>query len=336
MPSIKDVAKKSGYSISTVSKALNGYKDVSQKAKEKIIKIAEEMNYVPDLALKNLTKKENSIIAVIFSGLRKDGAADGITYNIMSGVYEYTCKKNYDLIVYTTNASKQNETSYYRFCKERNIDGAIVHGISTDDPYFRELISSELPCVIIDIYTDNEKVGFVSIDNVKASMEATEYLIGTGHKNIAMVNGNPNAVVTKLREEGFKSALEKNNIDNSHIVYGDYSRKKAYNEAFKLLQLQPEITAIFCASDLMALGVYEAAKKLELSIPDDLSVIGFDNIPLASFVSPPLTTIKQDMHRIGYEAAKLLKSIIRNEKIKISKLLDYDLIIRDSTKAIKK
>lgn len=336
MATIRDIAKKSGYSISTVSKALNGYEDISPEAKNKIIRIAEEIHYIPNLRSKNLSRREKSSIAFIFSGLKKDGAADGIIYNIMAGAYAYATNMNYDVQIYTTNVSKQKEISYYRFCKERNIEGAVVQGISTDDPYFTELVNSNLPCVLIDICTDNQNVGFISIDNVKAAQEATNYLIGIGHRNIAMINGRPNAFVSQLREEGFRKALGEKNIEinENWIVSGDFSRSKAYNEAYKLLQLYPEITAIFCASDLMALSVYEAAEKLGISIPDDLSVVGFDNIPLSSFISPKLTTVKQDMYKIGYEAAKLLKSIIKGEKIERHKIMDYELLIRDSTKVI--
>jgi len=336
MTTIKDVAKKSGYSISTVSKALNGYKDISEKAKNKIIKVAEELNYVPDLSLKNITKRESRSIAVIFSGLSKDGAADGIMYNIIAGAFEYANSVNYDVKIFTINAAIQKEISYFRFCKERNIEGAIVMGISSDDPYFEEIISSKLPVVLIDILTENMNVGVVSIDHEKAAQEATNYLIGIGHKNIAMINGKKNAVVSKLRENGFKKVLEENNmkVNEKWIAYGDFSRQKAFNETYKLLQLYPEITAIFCASDIMAIGVYEAAEKLGISIPDDLSIVGFDNIPLASFITPKLTTVKQDMYKNGYEAAKLLRFIIKNENIERHKILTHELLVRDSTKAI--
>lgn len=336
MGTLRDISKLTGFSISTISKALNGYSDVSDKTKEIIISAAEKLNYYPDYESHKLQKRDTKTIALIIRGLA-DSNHDGdpVISDIIKGVAMYSLESDIDMALYHLSNDRQRQISYYKFCKSRNIDGAILLGFGMNDPYIFEAKNTSYPIVLFDAFLKNDSTNFgsVTIDNVKWARQATQYLIDTGHKTIAFINGRKEAQVSILREEGYRSAIYKasQNIDESLIEYGDFMQKRAYNAALKLLQTRSEIDAIFCASDMMATGVYEAARELGLRIPEDLSVIGFDGVPLSKYIQPPLTTVKQDFVKMAYKSAELLRNIVYQHQQSTTIIVEAELIIREST-----
>jgi LacI family transcriptional regulator len=215
------------------------------------------------------------------------------------------------------------------------VEGAIVEGLRLSDPYIEEIKRTQIPTVLIDIPILTDKVGYVSSDNVQAAFEATSYLIKLGHRNIGFINGHNDAAVSFERLEGYKKALEKNNIPykEEYVVFDDFTQEGGYNSFKTLIFENPEITAIFHASDLMAIGSFKAAKDLGMKVPDDISIVGFDDIELASLITPGLTTIRQDTFKMGYNAAKHLLSIIKGEKPQHI-VIPHKLVIRDSARKI--
>lgn len=338
MATLKEISEKTGYSLSTVSKALNGYEDVSRIAKQRIIKIAEELNYYPNYKLKKVKKRDTKSIALIINGFSKNNEGSTLLYDLMAGIFNYASLHNIEMVVYTMDKQKQNHVSYYEFCRTRNIDGAILSGIALDDPYFQELEKSNLPIVMIDILLENksERVGAVTVPNREAERRATDFLIRMGHREIAFLNGKKVAQVSNEREAGFLQAMREHNLEvaNHRILYGDFFFERAFNEALRLLQTDHEITAFVCASDIMAFGVYEACQKLELQIPEDISVVGFDGLPISRYVSPKLTTVEQDMYAMGEKAAEMLREIIVTQKEGAVIFAECNLVIRDSVRKI--
>lgn len=333
MTTIKDIAKVTGYSVTTVSRALNGYSDVSDKTKKKIKAVATELNYSPNVLARSLVMNKTKTIGLLVSGLTRESVKDNFTYEVICGINDYVGQIDYDLVVFNTSTTKQKEKSYIQLCRERRIEGVIIQGIKTDDIYLQEIINSDLPCVLVDIPIETETVGYVTTDNIQGAKQAVKYLIDTGHKHIAMINGHSKAIVSKLRYEGYKQALEESGIEmkEEYIRDGAFKEDVALKVAKDLLINNTEITAIFCASDLMALGVLKAAKELNIDVPKQLSVIGYDDIILASYTTPTLTTIAQDKYQMGYEATKLLISILEGNEIEHSRILNNKLIIREST-----
>ena len=181
MTTIKDVAKKAGVSISVVSKAFNNYIDVSEKTRQRIFDIAKELNYTPNVVAKNLSSKKQMTIGLISSGVLNNNEKDNNAFDIFKGVYTAVEESQFELSIYLIDSLRQKQKSYAQYCRERNIGGAILQGIRTDDPYYKELIDTNIPCVIVDIMTEmnNGLIGSVSIDNAKASKEIAVYLIGT-------------------------------------------------------------------------------------------------------------------------------------------------------------
>ncbi|OQP07734.1 LacI family transcriptional regulator [Geobacillus sp. 46C-IIa] len=333
MTTIKDIAKAAGVSITTVSRALNGYSDVNENTRQKIIDIAKQLNYSPNTLARGLVMNKSKTIGLLVSGLTRDSAKDNFTFEVLAGVNEYVSEVDYDMVLFSTTSTKQREKTYTQLCRERRVDGAILQGIRTDDPYLHEVVESNIPCVLIDIPIESKTVGYVTTDNVLGAKKAVRHLIELGHKRIAMINGYEYAFVSEQRLKGFKEALLEAGLPVREywIANGAFREEIAEQEALRLLQHYPEITAFFCASDLMALGVIKAAKRLGKQVPDDVAVIGYDDIILASYSAPSLSTIAQDKFAMGYEAAMLLIAMLEGKADSHVKILQTELKVREST-----
>lgn len=333
MTTIKDIAKAAGVSITTVSRALNGYHDVNEKTRQKIIDIAKQLNYSPNTLARGLVMNKSKTIGLLVSGLTRESAKDNFTFEVLAGVNQYVSEVDYDMVLFSTTSTKQREKTYTQLCRERRVDGAILQGIRSDDPYLQEVVESDIPCVLIDIPIESETVGYVTTDNVLGAKKAVEHLISLGHKNIAMINGYKYAFVSEQRLKGYKEALSEAGlpIHEEWIADGAFREDAAEAEALRLLTEYPCISAFFCASDLMALGVMKAVKRVGKQIPDDVAVIGYDDIILASYATPALSTVAQNIFAMGYEAAKLLIHMLEGKAESHVKILETELKIREST-----
>ncbi|MFG6494569.1 LacI family DNA-binding transcriptional regulator [Fictibacillus sp. UD] len=333
MATIRDVAKKAGVSVTTVSRALNGYSDVNEKTRERIKQIARELSYSPNLLARSLVMKKTKTIGLLVSGLRIEGSKDNFTFEVLCGVNDCAGDLGYELVLISTDSKKQQEKTYNQLCKERKVEGVILQGIKTDDPYLDEVLKSDIPCILIDIPMESESVGYVTTDNKMGAQTAVEHLTKLGHRNIGMVNGHSQAFVSQERLEGYQQALEKNGLvfNGNYVVDGAFLEETAEQVTTDLLQEHPEITALFCASDLMAMGAIRAAKKMGKTLPDDLSIVGFDNIILSAYCTPSLSTVAQDRYQLGVEATILLTNMLEGNLAKKSKVLHTDFIKREST-----
>jgi DNA-binding LacI/PurR family transcriptional regulator len=335
---IKDVAKHAGVTIGTVSRAINGYKDISPETKERIFQSIKELGYTPNVIARGLSSKTAFNIGFIVSGLLDSNDNDNLWYLMLKGVYRFASENDLEVSVYATDSKRQQKKSYARFCRERNIAGAILSGITTTDAYFKELVDSDIPCVVIDVPIAVNKVGCVSIDNIKASREMTEYLIEQNHRKFLVIAGKKNAAVTLERLAGIKEGMCGKGIDlpDSNIIYCDFSEEKAYNSAkeYILKNGKNGATAFICMSDIMAIGVINAIKDTGYAVPDDFSVTGFDDIPLAEYIRPALTTVRQDMSQNGYHGAALLKKIIEDPREVKHVYIPHEIVIRASVKKL--
>lgn len=334
MATIKDIAKEAGVSVTTVSRALNGYSDVNDKTRKRIEDTAKKLDYSPNSLARSLVMNKSQTIGLLVSELNRSGAKDMFTYEVMCGINDSAADVGYDLVLFSTNTVKQKQKSYTQLCRERQVEGVIMQGIKKDDPYIQEVIESNIPCVFVDVEEKGENVGYVTTNNIEGAQLAVDHLISLGHKKIAMVNGHEQAHVSAKRKKGYKKSLEQAGIpfQEDYIINGEFLEATAETAAYTFLKEHPEVTAVFCASDLMALGVMHAAKRLGKSIPEDLSVVGFDDIILAEYTNPPLTTVSQDKYQMGYEAAKLLTSMLRKkEDISLHTTLQNQLIVRETT-----
>lgn len=335
MATIKEVAKKANVSVSVVSKAFNNYKDVKEETRQRIFAVAQELNYTPNINAKNLSSKKQMTIGLISSGVLNDNEKDNNAFDIFKGVYQAVSESRFDLSIYLIDSKKQKQQSYVQYCRERNIGGAILQGIRTDDQYYKELIDTSLPCVVLDIMStaENGLIGTVSIDNAQAGKEIAAYLLDRNHRKIVVIAGTEETYVNKERMKGVERALDSRGLDLGAVTVlnADFSEEKAYVLAKNELE-HNEPTAFLCFSDLMAIGVMKAVNEKGLRIPEDISITGFDDLIFSRYTYPALTTIHQDFVEIGRSAAQLLQDIKEGKKKQQHVWVEHRLIERESVK----
>lgn len=335
MASIKDIADKAGVSVSTVSRTLNNYTDVSPKTREKILAIAKEYNYFPNAVARSLVQKKTHTIGIFFGNMVNSGFDHPFFLDVISAVRERVGNAGYDLLIFT-NKNKERAT-YMTLCKERSVDGVVLlltgEGKKRSEALM-ELQDSGIPCIAIDIPLQGLTCTYVESDNYTGARNAMQHLLDLGHRKIAFIGGDTISKTSYDRMRGYQDALmeQKIGVDPTLIQLGYFSREQARESAKLLLTGEPEITAFFAASDEMAMGIMEGAGEIGLRIPKDISVVGFDDIKAAKNAHPPLTTVRQDKFGLGNEAARLLLQIIDGDEQPLQPIfLPCELVVRAST-----
>ncbi|MCH4889964.1 LacI family transcriptional regulator [Acidaminobacter sp. JC074] len=336
MVTIYDIAKKVGCASSTVSKALNNSKEISAKRKEEILAVAKEMGYVPNSSARRLATKNSWSIGVLFS----EDLNIGLEHHFFGGVLQafktYVEALGYEVTFVSKKVGSQPLT-YLEWCKYKNIDGVLILTVDVNDENLNELTQSGIPIVTVDNGLIN--VPTIISDNYQGTRMALEYLMLKGAKKIAHIAGPLRSYASTERLKGYKNVLSNADIpiDEKLIVeahnFDFNSGKKALEELISQAEDMPD--AIYAASDDIALGAIVGLKEMGYKVPEDVSVIGFDNIELTRYTSPSLTTVSQNKVTIGTEAAKHLIAIINKESTTdpgIIKRVPVELIIRESTK----
>lgn len=331
---IRDVAKKAGVSISTVSRAFNKYEDISETTREHIIKVAADLGYHPNIVAKSLSANRNYRMAIIVEDYMPD---DYATYEIFMAFRSELSEQGYETIILSTTTDIQKVESLSKIPQEKQVDGVFILGLKMTDEYFKQLESFKYPCVLYDISIKNDLCSTVGVDNLKGAAKAVEHLIEQGHQKIAFINGHEDAQVSYERLDGYYLALARQEllIDKNLVISGGFSFNGGKEAAVRLIGEHEEVTAIFCASDLMACGAMEGIKEMGLCIPGDIAVVGFDDINICEYITPKLTTIRQERDKIGRTAALQLVEMI-NGKSPARSIIDPTLIVRESSVKIKK
>lgn len=309
MATIRDISLKCGVSVSTVSKALNGYQDIGDATKQRILKIASEMGYYPDSNARALKLKKTYNIGVLFSTLSGHGLRNEYFAHILASLREYAANRGYDITFIEHNIGNRKMT-YLEHCRYRNFDGVCIICAEFSDVEVHEIIQSNFPVVIVD-HTFNDAISILS-DNIEGMRKLTKYIIEQGHKKIAYIHGNKSSV-THNRLVSFYSVLREHNIviPEEYVVEGVYrSSEEAERVTQTLLDLDDPPTCIIASDDYAALGVMNAIRRNGFHIPEDISVAGYDGISVSQALEPKLTTVVQDTDKIGAEAAKQLINLI--------------------------
>lgn len=326
---IKDIAKRAGVSYSTVSRALNGIGVENGERRKQILELAEEMGYVKNQAAVNLKLSRSYVIGLYFSTISKM-TSPYVLHDVLTGVYDIVESK-YNVVVKGIDMHEPGTLNPSYF------DGIIVLSQRTEDMAFMEEVQEKnIPMVVIcrAVYIDAPNV---TTDEASAMEEAMDYLIDNGHRNICVIEGAPDLDSTRLRDLGWRRSARKHGIDPGGIpfVMGNYRYASGYHGAKKLLKYHP--TAFLCFNDEMAFGAREAVAEAGLRVPDDVSLIGFDNWDLSGYNSMKLTTVERNMGNIAREGARLMlrrleEGIVDNSRI----YLENRLIIRDTVKDLRK
>jgi len=330
---IEDIAKLAGVSKATVSYVLNDKPGVSEELRLKIKKIIEDCNYVPNSAARGLAGEKTHFIGLVIPDV-----SDMFYANIIRGVEKTSNKHNYLLNLYTTHGEEEKERRVIGLINSSMVDGLIIMAYYIKDNFVDFLKNEGIPFVFIDYPTKDEDIYTVVVDNETGAFEATEYLISLGHEKIAFLEGHEAAWDSKARFMGFLKALTANSIEFNPLLIekGDFTREGGYKATKRLLEKREEFTAIFSSNDQMAIGAVRALKEKGLKVPEDVSIVGFDNIEASSIIDPPLTTVMQPIYEMGKKATEILLRLINGENIERKNfLLKTKLIKRSSCKSLK-
>jgi len=336
---IEDVARLAGVSNATVSRALHKPNVVSEKTRERVKAAVAETGYTQNVMARNLRLDRTGLVVALVPDI-----SNPFFTEILSGIETVATREGYNVLIGNTNNDPSREHIYASYIKSNLADGILLlnghiplpEGTEANANYMNNLP----PMVVLCERIPGSNVPTIIIDNVDAAYKATAHLLEMGHKNIAHVAGPKNNVLTEDRRTGFFKALEKADIPQSEdkVFYGDFSINSG-KRAFKEICHKENIpTAIFCANDEIAIGVISAAREAGFSVPEEISVVGFDDIEFSESYFPPLTTIHQPRREIGVVAMEKLVSLLSNpnEPIDDLTILNSELIVRKSVKVFDK
>jgi len=332
---IRDVAKLSGVAVSTVSRVLTNKKNVSKGTEKRVLEAIEKLDYVPSVIARSLRKKAAQIIGVILPIM-----TNPFFVEIVHGVEEVAFNNKYLVVLCNSAEEAEREALYFEIFKSQLVSGVIYCG-STESlqegryiKHIKDMYKKGIPIVLVDREIEEESTSVVAIDNELASFNATKYCLNLGHKNIAFIAGSLKVKKFQERLKGYKKALIQSGarLNEELMKEGDMTIRGGRMATKELLKKRPFPSAIFASTDLMAIGVLKEIQENGLNVPGDISVIGWDDIPIASLVTPPLTTVVEPAHKMGKEAANLLLRQIEGEvSTGIKVILDTEIVIRNST-----
>ncbi|MGB4595844.1 MAG: LacI family DNA-binding transcriptional regulator [Anaerolineaceae bacterium] len=331
---LEDIAKLSGFSRSTVSRVLNHDSRVNPETREIIQKVIDELNFFPNLAARGLASGHTNVLGVIIPAGVPSLFNDPYFPVLLQGVSAACNKMDYSVMLSISDIQYEKRL-LGRLIHNRLVDGVIVASTLIGDPMVSALTNSDLPFVIVG-RQPNLTANDVDVDNRQAARLATDYLIGQGYTRIAHITGPLNQKAGKDRLDGYKDGLISGGfkVDPKLIVTGNFTEHGGYLGMRKLLMSKPD--AVFAASDLTAMGALRCLNEASLRVPEDVALVGFDDIPVASRITPSLTTIRQPIHDMGKMAAEALIDIIENGSKELRHItLSTELIIRGSTGAPK-
>ncbi|PZE66076.1 LacI family transcriptional regulator [Curtobacterium sp. MCBD17_021] len=322
---ISDVARAAGVSVPTVSKVINGRDGVAAATSQRVLAVIESLGYESSLVARSLRRSRTDVIGILVTEF------EPFSTELLKGISSAADGTGYELLAYAGLVSGEARPGWERRSLSRLagtlIDGAIVVTPTT------LMASTPIPVVSIDPHTGPEGHAAIDSDNIGGARAATEHLIGLGHRRIAHIRGRADLASAELREIGYRQSLETAGIpfDPDLVRVGDYQSAATAEVAGELLSRHDRPTAVFAANDSSAIGVLQVAGELGLRVPQDLSVVGFDDVPQAANATPPLTTVAQPLHDLGAEALRMLLELLGGRDVPAHVQLPASLVVRGST-----
>lgn len=328
MVTMRDVARSVGVSPTTVSHVMNETRFVSEEIRTKVYQAIRELNYKPNTIARGLRCKKTQNIGMIIPDIAYPFLAE-----VARGVEDTGFKLNYNIILCDSNGTLEREAVCIDLLQEKQVDGIVFVAAGKSSGHVQALMAQEIPVTVVDRELPGLEVDSVLADNRQGGYQATEYLIQSGHRCIGCIAGPPDLSISSHRVDGYKQALGQYGVPlcDELIVIADFHYQEGYKAMQKLLTSDRRPTAVFACNDMMALGAICAAKDNELRVPGDIAIIGFDDIALASFTSPRLTSVAQPKHEMGAIAVELLVERIKEKNRPATKIiLPVHLVVRES------
>jgi LacI family transcriptional regulator len=330
-PTIYDVARLAGVSTATVSRALNDTGRIAPATRARIEQAVEQLGYRPNTIARSLVTKSTETLAFLLPDITNPFYAA-----LVSGIQDYALEHGHTMLLCTTQGDAAREEQYLSLLRAKQVDGALVDGLVLPPDRIAAFVGEGFPLVCLDRDIESSSVPLVQVDNKLGGLVATDYLVGLGHSRIAHVSGAGGLRISEDRAAGYHEGLYEAGIDPdaSLVAEGRFTEEGGHAATRALLESAPDLTAIFAANDLSALGVLSALWASGRRVPDDVSVIGFDDLRLSAYTTPPLTTIRQPAAAIAKVATEILIGLTKGEPArKLRHVFQPSIVVRSSTAA---
>jgi LacI family transcriptional regulator len=328
---LEEIAKKAGVSRSTVSRVINEKPNVRAEVRRRVLEIVEEADYQPNFAARSLASQRSHVIGLVFPRTVHTLFTDPYFPRLTQGIAQACNQFDYTLALFMLDTHEEERRLFPRISRQGLLDGIVVQVGQMEDELIARLSETDMPLVVAGRPVGIPEVSFVDVDNVAGSYNAVSHLIRLGFKRIGTITG-PLSTTTGLdRRQGYQDAMHARWLaqDEQLIVEGDFTETSGYFAAQRLLEHEPD--ALFVASDAMALGALRAIRDANLSVPQDIAMVSFDDLPPATTADPPLTTVRQPIRRMGIKLVETLLDIIENGKNPPRRIIfDTELVIRES------
>jgi LacI family transcriptional regulator len=315
-----------GVSTSTASRALNHNSAISEEVRRRVLRAAQETNYIPNSLARGLALKRSHLIGLVVPSIANPFFAE-----IARGAHDVAYEKGYVVTLCDTQRNKGREELFTHTLLRSRVDGVIVSGGVMSPENIRLLKQQNLPVVLAGRRSSGSGESGVTVDNVAVGHEATEYVIAKGHEKILYLSGPPDSPASKDRQRGYADAMEGHRLTPS-VARGDFSMECGFHEAARIAGVKSRPTAVFAANDMLAIGLIMGMVNLGLKVPEDIAVVGCDDIPMGALIKPSLTTVRVPMYDIGSRAMELLLGSLEDEDKRPGEsiLLDCQLVVRES------
>jgi DNA-binding LacI/PurR family transcriptional regulator len=330
---LEDVAKQAGVSLATVSRVVNDYPHVSAKVRQQVQDVIDQLGYNPNYIARSLATQRTGNIGLVFPNSIHNFFTDPYYPRLTEGIAHACNENDYTLSLFIFHTEELEKKLIPRLTGGGLVDGIIVQSTGIDDDVLFEIKEGNVPFLVAGRPLNLEDAHYIDVDNVAGAYNVVAHLIQNGRTSIGMITGAMNTAAGLDRLQGYKRALADRNIpvDDSKIAQGNFTEESGYYGAKTLITGNGAIDAIFSASDTMAVGALKALREQSLSVPEDIALVGFDDLPPAKSVVPSLTTIRQPIRRFGIKAVEMLIDIINNGQTTPQQMiLSTELIVRES------
>ena len=331
MTTLEKIAVQARVSRSTVSRVINNDPNVKDETRQRVKLVIDRLNYRPNLAARRLAGGQVGVMGLLVPMAVSSLFSDPFFSYVIEGVCAASNLANYSIMLWLAEPDYERRT-IRQFLQTHIIDGAIIASMLIDDPLLEAMQDSDRPFVLIGRYPSNEKVSFIDVDNQAAASAVVSHLFINGYRRIATITGPLNMIAGYDRFQGYQLGLRQHNlpIDQNLIVHADFTDQGGYTAMLKLIPHHPD--GVFIASDTMAVGALRAMKDAGLRTPEDIAVVGFDDMPFAARTEPPLTSMRQPIRRLGEIAAQTLIDMIAHPTAATRHIiLPTELVVRNSS-----
>lgn len=327
---MRDIAERAGVSVNTVSRVLNNKPDISKETREKILKIAKELGYIKNVTASALRNRQTRIVGVILEDITNLFFAE-----VMKGIEAAARRHDYQLLLMNTGTDSKKQREAIQTLLERRVEGILITPTEDGLSDLEKLASINVPFVIVGRHIERLQLDEIHSDEVKGGYLATKHLLSRGRKNILLINSVPENSAARMRQEGYRMALREAKVllpEDYIIVASEPNMEAGYRAVYRAIEKKLVFDAIFCYNDMFAFGAMRALEELKKKIPQDVAVIGYDDVAFASYYRPTLTTVRINKFAMGFEAFKMLLQRITGRRRRPKRVvMDVELIVREST-----